>query len=79
MELSGYIYRCSAGESFDSIAREQYQDEKYAAELLCVNPELAGKLVFEGGEQLYLPEIEIPETGDSEEETMEPDKAPWKE
>ena len=79
MELSGSIYRCSAGESFDSIAREQFGDEKYAAELLCVNPELAGKLVFEGGEALYLPEIEIPETADSDEDTMEPDKAPWKE
>lgn len=38
MELSDYIYTCSAGETFDSVARNVYGDENYAPELLCSNP-----------------------------------------
>lgn len=55
MEMSGYGYVCAAGESFDSVARKLFGDEKYAAELLNANPEEDGKLVFSGGEMLRLP------------------------
>ena len=34
MTLSGQGYRCSAGETFDSVALNVYGDEKYACELL---------------------------------------------
>lgn len=76
MELSGDIYLCSAGETFDNIAFDLYEDEKYAEELMCANPEHCGKLVFTGGETLYLPEIELPEP---DEETERPTIPPWKE
>lgn len=74
MEMSGYGYMASAGESADSIAREVYGDEKYAAELLCANPELGGKVRMTGGELWRLPVIELPS-----DETAAPEKAPWKE
>lgn len=79
MEMSGYVYTCSAGESFDSIARDIYGDEKHAAELLCANPEQGGKLIFAGGEALYLPVVAVRPEAETEEEALEPDAAPWKE
>lgn len=76
MTLSGYEYTCSAGETFDSIALEIYGDEKYAAEMLCVNPQYSSKLAFTGGEILSLPVIEIAEDEDTGEQIG---PAPWKE
>lgn len=78
MEYSGYAYRCVSGETWDSVAFDIYGDEKYAAELLCMNPEHDRKSVFTGGEELYLPEIDVPE--DMPEDGGElPATAPWKE
>lgn len=74
MEMSGYGYTASAGESADSIARILYGDERYAAELLCANPELAGKVRMTGGEIWRLPVIELPDS-----QQGIPEKAPWKE
>ena len=76
MELSGNVYLCSAGETFDSVAALLYGDEKYAAELLCANPEQDKKLVFEGGETLYMPLIDQPE---NDEAAALPEAPPWKE
>ena len=77
MELSGYGYKCSGGETWDSIALEIYGDEKYAADLLCANPEYDRISVFTGGELLLLPVVEVPE--DDDEETAIPATPPWKE
>ena len=77
MTLSGQEYRCSAGETFDSVALRVYGDEKYACELLCANPALCTLPVFLGGEVLELPVVEIPENGEGEE--YMPATAPWKE
>lgn len=76
MTFSGFSYPCSAGETFDSIALGIYGDEKYAADLLCMNPNLSTIPVFHGGEMLKLPTVEVPETG--EEDSM-PFTPPWKE
>ena len=38
VELSGYVYRCSAGETFDMVALNIYDHEKYAADLMNANP-----------------------------------------
>ena len=76
MTLSGKSYRCSEGETFDSVALMIYGDEKYAAELLNANPHLCLIPVFSGGEMLMLPVIEIPE--EDEDEHYMPDTAPWK-
>lgn len=77
MQLTGYAYTCSGGETFDSIARELWGNEKYAAELLCANPELCGKAIFTGGEMLYIPRIEMTEA-DTDETVTEPETAPWR-
>lgn len=75
MILTGYEYRCSGGESFDSVALEIYGDEKYAAELLCANVKYCKKTVFTGGEILILPVIEV---AVDEENGNRIDEAPWK-
>lgn len=77
MDMSDYIYKCSAGETFDSVAREVYGDENYAAELLCANPELCLKSTFTGGEVLLLPVVEIPEADSND--TPVQLTAPWEE
>ena len=67
-------YTCAAGDSFDGAALEIYGDEKYAAFLLQFNPELCGKLVFEGGEKLAVPIVDIPD----DDERTAPAAAPWR-
>lgn len=59
IQMSGFVYTCSAGDTFDSVARAVYGDENYAAELLCANPEYAAKSIFTGEEELHLPSIAI--------------------
>lgn len=76
MTLTGQKYTCSAGETFDIVAQWVYGDEKYAAELLCANPALCLLPVFSGGEELELPEIDIP-TEETDELALA--RAPWKE
>lgn len=78
MELSGYQYACAGGETWDSIALEVYGSEKYAADLLCANPEQCRKAIFTGGETLYLPLVEMPEAETDEFDTS-PATPPWKE
>lgn len=74
MEMTGYGYRCSAGETVDIVARNVYGDEKYAAELLCANPELATKVRYDGTELMRLPVIDMPEETDE----VVTDTAPWR-
>ena len=73
MTLSGQVYVCSNQETFDSISLVIYGDERYAADLMNANPTLCEKLIFDGGEILKLPVVEIAET------ESEPMRAPWKE
>ena len=76
MDLSGYLYKCSAGETFDTIALAIYGNEKYAAELMAANPELVRVAMFVGGEVLRFPVVEIAE--DESDVTSAPAVAPWK-
>lgn len=75
MDMSGYVYVCSAGETFDSVARAVYGDENHAAELLCANPEYAARSVFTGDEELYLPSIVVL----PQDQVELPTTPPWKE
>lgn len=77
MELSGYVYRCSAGETFDSIALTVYGNEKYACDLMNANPHLVRSWIFEGSEVLRLPVVEVMD--DEDEEEYAPSTAPWRE
>lgn len=76
MTNSGYIYTASKGESFDSIALRLYGNEKYAADLLKMNPQYGHKMTMSGGEQLKLPAVQI--TTDAEGREMSDTTAPWK-
>lgn len=73
---SGLGYRCAANESFDSVALKVYGHEKYAPDLMNANPEMCGKTVFDGGEFLLLPSIDIPTR--SRERALANTIAPWK-
>lgn len=75
MTRSGYEYHCAAGESWDSVALSVYGDEKYAADLLGMNPALCHVLVFTGGERLHLPTIAVADDGAA---MYTPANAPWK-
>lgn len=75
--LSGYLYRCSAGETFDKVALNIYDHEKYAADLMNANPGYVRRAVFRGDEVLSLPVVEIPENENENE--YAPSTAPWKE
>lgn len=77
MEMSGHIYRCAGGETFDSIALNVYGDEKYAAEMMCANPERVDSTVFLGGEELRLPVVYVPRAAETGGHA--PASAPWKE
>ena len=77
VELSGYVYRCSAGETFDMVALNIYDHEKYAADLMNANPGYVRRAVFRGDEVLSLPVVEIPENENENE--YAPSTAPWKE
>ena len=50
-------YLCSAKETFDEIALNLYGDEQYASVLLEANPQLAHKIMMDGGEVMRAPEI----------------------
>ena len=78
MKLSIYVYVCSGGETFDSIARELWRDEKYAAELICANPEYSAHIMFSGGEELRIPLIELP-ADDTDNTATNQETAPWRE
>jgi hypothetical protein len=77
MELSGWRYVCSAGETFDSVALELFEDERYASALLIANPELCHRSVFLGGEALLVPVVEMAEEDDDGSAYL-PYHAPWK-
>lgn len=75
--LGDYLYRCSAGESFDIVARAVYGDERYACELMNANPQHAAKTRFAGGERLALPILDAAE--ETADEGYAADVPPWKE
>lgn len=79
MTLSGQVYKCSTGETFDSIALTEYGDERYSCELLFANPALCTVSVFAGGEILQLPVVELPDEDEDQDEDYMAPTAPWKE
>lgn len=72
------IYKCSAGETFDSVALMLYGAEEKSCELLCANPALCTKMVFTGGEVLTIPTI-TEDDAELDNEDYMPPTAPWKE
>lgn len=64
--ITGYLeHTAAAMESFDLLAFRYYQEERMAHYIIRANPDLAGVVLFEGGEQLRIPilsQIEKPDT-----------------
>lgn len=69
MEDTGFIYLCSAGETFDTAALWIYGSEVYAPDLMAANPMLMGREMFSGGEKLNVPVVS---------EITDGANAPWK-
>lgn len=65
----GY-YETSQGDTFDLIAYDLYGNEYLASDIVELNPEHCGVLVFDGGEELRVPIYDNP--ADSER------VAPWR-
>ena len=74
-EIRG-VFTCANGDSWDWLALAFFGDEKYATDLMNANPEYCGKMVFTGGEVIYVPALTIPE--DSDEAALANTAAPWK-
>lgn len=77
MTMTNYLHQAVNGESFDSIALKWYDSENYAAELIAANPEYSDVMIFQGGELLRIPWVDLPDEGDDT--ITDPVKAPWKE
>lgn len=52
-----FLYTALAGDNFDSIALDFYDEESYAPVLLQANPQHRNIILFAGGEQLKVPVI----------------------
>ena len=76
MTLSGRVYVCSAGETFDSVALAIYGDEVFACEIMNANPKYSTTPIFTGGEVLEMPVVEVQEDDSG---VYAPAAAPWKE
>ena len=63
---SWYEYQTIYGDTFDSIALDLYDDEKYASEIIAENPDYCDVLIFEAGITLFLPEIDTTDKPDTQ-------------
>jgi len=57
---SGYKYTAMAGDTFDSISLDFYDDERYASVIIQANLRYRKVLTFTGGEELFIPIIDDP-------------------
>lgn len=58
MGVDGFWYTTIAGDTYDILALDVYNDELLAAEIIRANPDYSGVLVFDAGVQLWVPYIE---------------------
>ena len=58
------IYTTVQGDTWDTIAYAVFGEEKYASDIMEENNDLLDILVFDGGEIVSIPELEIEETQD---------------
>lgn len=55
---NGFIYRTLAGDTFDILALDAYNDEFQAMVIARANPQYAQVLVFDAGVELLIPYLE---------------------
>lgn len=53
--IDGFDYVTLAGDTFDMIALDAYNDEFRAVEIIWANPQYAGVVVFDAGVTLRIP------------------------
>lgn len=58
-------YVCRAGEAWDLLAGQAYGHETMADVIIAANPDLADVVLFEGGESISLPLVELVESPDT--------------
>lgn len=63
-------HTATAGENWASVAFLYYKDEMAMQELMLANPDYVDLCVFEGGERLYIPNLQI--------EVTSAHLAPWR-
>lgn len=62
-QIVGYIdYVAQGGDTFDSIALAAYNEERMASAIIAENPDLCDVLIFEGGENVQIPIVELVQT-----------------
>ena len=71
MTMLDYVYIPSAGETWDEIAMTLWGGWKYAADLICANPQYVDRVTMNGTERLKLPDMSAEYAAQS--------SAPWKE
>lgn len=55
-------YVCRAGESWDLLAGQAYGHEVMASVIIQANPEMADVVMFDGGEVIQLPLVDVVES-----------------
>lgn len=70
------VFTCASGDSWDWISLMFYKDEKYAVDLMSANPQYCGLTVFQGGEVIYIPDLQS--TPANSETALANTSAPWK-
>jgi phage tail protein X len=61
--VTGYLaYKTQAGDTFDSLALQMYNDEKLAKYITDYNPDYSDVIVFDANVELRLPTVENTET-----------------
>lgn len=55
-------YTAQRGDTFDQIALAAYNEERMASVIIGANREYIDVLIFEGGERLKIPVVEMAET-----------------
>lgn len=53
-------YRTIQGDTFDAISLDFFGDEKYASEIIKINPDKAKIIIFDAGVDLKIPVIDSP-------------------
>ncbi len=67
--IDGFDYTTMAGDTFDMIALDAYNDEFQSVKIIRANPQYAGVVVFDAGVVLRIPYLE---------ETPPDTLPPWK-
>lgn len=60
------LITAAQGQTWDMLAKLYLGDEVFSREIMLRNPELSGTVIFDGGE-----EVRIPEAGDASEDDIE--------